>query len=85
MRMPGFTAEAGIAKTTMYYAGAAAHADAGRGGQLRASLVAPTVCRTSGCLTVGKCRTKVRCCRSFTGACSCSTVPCFFLGPPDTA
>jgi hypothetical protein len=82
MRMPGFTADDGIGESTMNYGGAATHVAAGRTGQFRPALVAATVCKTSGCLTVGKCRTRVRCCRSFTGACSCSTVPCFVIGPP---
>jgi hypothetical protein len=85
MKTPGFTAEAGLAESTTYYAGAAARSTAGGGAQVRAALVAPTVCKTSGCVTVGKCRTKVRCCRNFTGACTCSTVPCFFIGPVDSA
>jgi hypothetical protein len=83
MSMPGFTANAALEPTRGRYGGTAAtsatHADF-----LSPALVAPTVCRTSSCLIVGRCKTKVRCCRNFTGACTCSTVPCFFLGPPDT-
>jgi hypothetical protein len=81
MRMPGFTAAAGIGQSTGQYSGVVAHVGAERGGQIHAALVAPTLCKTSGCLTVGACRTRVRCCRSFTGACTCSMLPCFILPP----
>ena len=80
MTMPGFTAEAGIGASTTYYSGAAGHAFAPQGGQIRPALVAPPLCRTSSCQTVGSCRTRVRCCRSFNGKCTCTIVPCFFLG-----
>lgn len=82
MNMPGFTAEAGLQPSNAQYGGAVV-ASTGQPGQLRPALVAPNVCRTSGCLTVGRCRTRVRCCRNFSGSCSCRTVPCFFLGSPD--
>lgn len=82
MRMPGFTADAGLGQARGVYGGAGAPS-AIRSGSLSPALVAPTVCRTSPCVTVGRCRTKVRCCRDFRGSCRCSTVPCFFLGPPE--
>jgi len=78
MTMPGLTAEAAIGKSTTNYSGAGAHRATGYGREVRAALIAPTFCKTSSCLTVGTCRTQVRCCRSFTGACTCQTVPCFF-------
>lgn len=76
MKMPEFTAEAGLRETVGHY-GSVGLASAGDAGELRPALVAPTVCRTSGCFTIGSCRTKVRCCRNFTGSCSCRTLPCF--------
>jgi len=82
MSMPGLTADLSLEPTQGRYGGAA-HAAAVASARLRPALVGPTVCRTSGCLSVGNCRTKVRCCRNFLGRCTCSTVPCFFLGPPD--
>lgn len=63
MTMPGFTAEVGLGESTTHYAGTTSHGGAGGGGQLSAALVAPTVCKTSSCLTVGRCKTRVRCCR----------------------
>jgi hypothetical protein len=84
MRMPGMTADAALEATSGHYGGTAARA-ASRSGTLSPALVAPTVCRTSPCVRVGGCRTKVRCCRNFLGSCTCSTVPCFFLGPPESA
>lgn len=86
MRMPGFTANAALEPTQGCYRGKAATSATSvtHAGFLSPALVAPTVCRTSRCLIVGRCKTKVRCCRDFTGSCNCSTVPCFFLGPPDS-
>jgi hypothetical protein len=79
MKAPGFTAEAGLGPTVEQYAvGVVRTRD--DTGELRPALVAPTVCRTSGCFTVGNCRTRVRCCRNFLGICSCRTLPCFVLG-----
>jgi hypothetical protein len=83
MRMPGFTAEMGIGASTTHYSGTAAFAPAGHGGQLRPALVAPVQCRTSNCMKVGRCTTRVRCCRNFNGSCTCQTVPCLFLGAAD--
>ena len=82
MKMAGFTAEAALERANGHY-GRTAFTSARPAGSVRAALVAPTVCRTSSCLKVGNCRTKVRCCRNFLGSCTCSTVPCFFLGPPE--
>ncbi len=79
MRLPGFTAEAGIGGSATHYWGGPAHAAATGGGQLRPALVAPPICKTSGCVTVGSCRRRVRCCRSFTGACTCTLQPCFIF------
>ena len=84
MSIPGFTAEAGIGATTTNYSAAAAHAVSAGSGHLHPALIAMPLCRTSSCLTIGRCKTKVRCCRSFNGTCSCNTVPCFFLGPPES-
>jgi hypothetical protein len=84
MRMPGFTADTATRRSTTHYSGTAAHSSAATGGQLRPALVAQQQCRTSSCLAIGRCKTKVRCCRSFNGTCSCTAVPCFFLGPPET-
>ncbi len=84
MRMPQFTAEAGLGGSAEYYA-PVAPAQAGEARELRPALIAPPpddgdgapVCRTSGCFTVGGCRTRVRCCRIL-GGCTCTPVPCFF-------
>jgi hypothetical protein len=84
MRMPGLTAEVALEPTSGRYGGTALAA-APRSGSLSPALVAPTVCRTSPCVGVGGCRMKIRCCRNFLGNCTCSTVPCFFLGPPEPA
>lgn len=88
MRMPQFTAEAGLGRTAEYY-GPVARAHAGDAGQLRPALVAPPpddgdgapVCRTSGCFAVGGCKTRVRCCRTFSGLCRCAPVPCRVIFP----
>lgn len=80
MGMPGFTAETALGRNKYYYQSATVGSTSG----IVPALVAPTICRTSGCLTVGSCRTRVRCCRDFRGSCFCSTQPCFFLGPPVT-
>jgi hypothetical protein len=85
MRMPGFTAEMGIGESATHYSGTHAFGPAGRGGQLRPAFVASPQCRTSSCVQVGRCMTKVRCCRSFSGKCTCQAVPCLFLGPADSA
>jgi hypothetical protein len=85
MTTPGFTAEVGIGKSATHYCGAGTQATAGRDSQVRAALVAPPICRTSSCIAVGGCKTKVRCCRNFAGGCSCSAVPCFFIGPAELA
>jgi hypothetical protein len=81
MRMPGFTAEAGSLPAQGHYRGVRVAASMAAG-KLVAELVAPWPpnggmwpCRTSSCVTVGSCRTSVRCCRLF-GSCICSTVPC---------
>ena len=81
MTIPGFTAETSLEPSTAHYATGAASAPPAGG--VTAALVAPTICRTSPCFTVGNCRTRVRCCRTFTGACSCKTFPCFIFPPID--
>ncbi len=81
MKMPGFTADISLERDTGHYGGTLARSGR-RAGSVSPALVAPTFCGTSACLTVGGCRVRLRCCRNFTGGCSCSTVPCFFLGPP---
>jgi hypothetical protein len=78
MRMPGFTAEMGIGASTTHYSAASAHGAAGFSGQLRPALVA-SQCKTSSCMKLGRCTTRVRCCRNFNGSCSCQTVPCFIF------
>lgn len=78
MRIPGFSAEATLGPSVGHYAGVAG-GTAGPTGGLSPALVAPPVCKTSGCITVGRCRTRVRCCRNFTGACTCKTTPCFIF------
>jgi hypothetical protein len=78
MKMPGFTAENGLAPSELRYAGKAV-ATAGVGGHVQPALVAPPSCATSACVTVGRCRTRVRCCRDFTGRCVCRTTPCFIF------
>ncbi|HEV7804725.1 MAG TPA: hypothetical protein VGO80_02820 [Solirubrobacteraceae bacterium] len=82
MTMPGFTAEVGIGESSTHYSGRTAHGGAVGGGQLHPALVAPTVCKTSSCLTVGRCKTRVRCCRNFQGICTCTTAPCYIVGGP---
>lgn len=84
MRMPGFTAEMGIGASTTHYSAAPARGGAGFTGQLRPALVAQQQCRTSSCMRVGRCTTRVRCCRSLNGSCSCQAVPCFILGLADS-
>jgi hypothetical protein len=79
MKVPGFTAEAGLGPTVEQY-GRGVLGPAGDASELHPALVAPTVCRTSGCFSIGNCRTRVRCCRNFFGRCTCSTLPCFILG-----
>lgn len=76
MRMPGFTAERGFRQTDTHYGGVA-HGYASQTSQLRPALVAPTVCKTSACVAVGRCKVRVRCCRDFRGTCTCRTAPCF--------
>ena len=82
MRMPAFTAEAGLRRTAEHYAPVAL-AQAGEADEFRPALIAPPpddgvpVCQTSGCFRVGGCRTRVRCCRIL-GGCTCTPVPCFF-------
>jgi hypothetical protein len=83
MRMPEFTAEAALGQSTTRYTATAAHTATGPGGELHPALIAlPTngfppspFCKTSACVTLGKCRTRVQCC-SKGGRCSCSTLPC---------
>lgn len=82
MGMPGFTAETALGRSGEYYYRSAALSSTSG---LVPALVAPPVCRTSACLTVGSCKIKVRCCRNFMGSCFCHTADCRFLGPPDTA
>jgi hypothetical protein len=80
MGMPGFTAEVGSLPAQGHYRGAWV-AGPRTAGKLVAELVAPPnggswpLCSTSPCVTVGNCRTGVRCCRVF-GTCFCTTVPC---------
>jgi hypothetical protein len=77
MRMPGFTAEAGIGASITHYSGAGAFASAAQGAGVHPALVAAQQCRTSPCRAVGRCKTRVRCCRNtFTHECTCSTLPC---------
>lgn len=82
MKMPEFTAEAGLEQTTGHYGGIVL-AIAGGTGEFHPALVAPTVCRTSRCFNIGGCRREVRCCRTFFGSCRCSVRPCFLgdIGP----
>ncbi|MDX6706626.1 MAG: hypothetical protein QOI48_2472 [Solirubrobacteraceae bacterium] len=87
MRMPGFTAQAGLGQSTTAYSGTAAHPAAAPGAQLHLALVAqppngfpPTFCQTSGCMALGSCKTRVRCCHGLKGPCNCVTLPCG--GPP---
>jgi hypothetical protein len=78
MRMPGFTAEAALGHANHSYRNQSP-ATTRAEGELYPALVAPTVCTTSRCLTIGNCRTKVRCCRNFTGSCTCSATPCYYV------
>jgi hypothetical protein len=82
MTMPGFTAEVGIGESSTHYSGTTSHGGLRGGGQLQAALVAPTVCKTSRCLTVGRCKTRVRCCRNFQGTCTCTAAPCYVVDSP---
>jgi hypothetical protein len=82
MGIPGFTAENTLGRKSGYYYRNSATVGSTNG--LVAAFVAPTACRLSTCFTVGSCRTRVRCCRDFRGSCTCTAVPCSFLGPPDT-
>jgi hypothetical protein len=77
MRTPGFTAEAGLSRTEERYWGGAASGSPAYSGQLTPQLIAPPICRTSPCLTLGRCRTRVRCCTNFLGRCTCTAQPCF--------
>jgi hypothetical protein len=84
MRMPGFTAQEAIGQSTTPYAATAAHVAAALGAELHPALIAPPTngfppppfCKTSGCMPLGNCRTRVRCCRFFNGPCNCVTIPC---------
>lgn len=77
MSMPGFTADAGVGACTTHYSGRAGHGAAGGGGLLHPALVAPSVCKTTPCMKVGACSTRVSCCRLFNGRCSCTVQPCY--------
>jgi len=79
MTMPGFTADAGIGACTTHYSGRAGHGGAGGGGRLHPALVASPLCRSTPCMKVGGCTTRVRCCRLFNGKCSCTVQPCLTL------
>lgn len=84
MTMPGFTANAALEPTQGRYGGKAV-ISATHAGFLSPALIAPPMsCGLSPCMVVGRCKTRVRCCRGdFNGACRCSAVPCSFPGPPD--
>lgn len=89
MRMPRFTADVALGQAEEHYAGrvAASGSYSSYISQLVPAFVAPPpvdgppFCSTSACLSVGGCRTSVRCCRIPGGRCVCTATPCFVPFP----
>jgi hypothetical protein len=77
MSIPGFSAGSALGSPTASYATASPSSRRRSTGPLRPQLIAPLpICRATSCLTVGSCKIRVSCCRSFTGGCHCQAIPC---------
>ena len=76
MGIPGFTAETTLGRSSEYFYNSTP-ADSASGLILALLAVGTPTCQTSGCLTVGSCRTKAVCRRGgIFGTCWCNTAPC---------